>query len=474
MKKIFTFSVIFLLCLSSARLYAGADTLACSVFCYTKASVGCHSYVSYSGTAPSSAAYHWDFDGGAVVSGSGQGPYYIIWDNAGYKTITLNVFYQGDSCHASRSIHIIPAPTVYNVTGGGSYPVGGSGVTVGLSGSQPHFNYYLFLNNTTQSIANKTGDGNPLNFGLFTTAGTYYCKAKVDSSSSSCLVNMHDSAVVTISGYVPPPYICMVTFDTTTQRNKIVWNKITGYHLAHYNVFRQTSRENVFAKIGEVAYNSFSAFVDTTTNPIVIAQKYELSVTDSAGNESVTCPYHKTVHLEVSPGVQGFNLIWNSYEGFTFYTYLIHRKLNQGSWMLLDSVASDQISYTDPYVQPGLMTYYIEVIRNSPCYPSLKSGNYESVISNSMTAAALGINDGNSQGISAYPNPVHDKMIVMLPVSGSNNAELEVWSMDGRKFSEQTVSEPKTEINLSKLLPGMYFIRVISKDITGTFKFVKE
>jgi len=48
-----------------------------------------------------------------------------------------------------------------------------------------------------------------------------------------------------------------------------------------------------------------------------MAQKYEMTVSDSIGNESLKCPYHKTVHLEVSPGVAGFNLIWNPYEGFT-------------------------------------------------------------------------------------------------------------------------------------------------------------
>jgi len=440
MKKIFTFLVFLSICLFTTRLYAESDTLTCNFFMYSKASVGCDVYVVYQGNAPSSATYNWNWDGGIVIAGSGPGYYYIRWDTAGYKTVTLQVIYQGQTCNSSRTIHIVPPPLVYNVTGGGSYPYNGSGVSIGLSGSQPNYNYYLYLNHGSSSVANITGTGNPLNFGLFTATGTYTCKAKVDSSSSTCLINMSDSAIVTVTGYVPEQYICMVTFDTATQRNMIVWNKITGPHLSYFNIYKQTFQENVFTKVGQVPYNNFSTFVDTTTDPIIMAQKYEMSVTDSTGNESIKCPYHKTVHLEVSPGVQGFNLIWNPYEGFTFYTYRIHRKLNTGAWQLIDSIASDQISYTDPYTTSGLTTYYIEVIRYLPCNPTLKSGSYESIVSNSMTSAPLGISEINASKVLVYPNPVQQKVNIILPTSGTISSHLELYTVDGRKFLEKTIN----------------------------------
>lgn len=262
--------------------------------------------------------------------------------------------------------------------------------------------------------------------------------------------------------------------DTATQRNMIVWNKITGPHLSHFNIYKQTFQENVFTKVGQVPYNSFSTFVDTTTDPIIMAQKYEMSVTDSTGNESIKCPYHKTVHLEVSPGVQGFNLIWNPYEGFTFYTYRIHRKLNAGAWQLIDSIASDQISYTDPYSTSGLATYYIEVIRYLPCNPTLKSGSYESIVSNSMTSAPLGITEINTSKVLVYPNPVQQKVNIILPTSGTISSHLELYTMDGRKCLEQTINQSKAELDLATLPSGIYFLKVISKEGIGTAKFVKE
>jgi hypothetical protein len=472
MKKIVTLSVIISLCLMTGRLYAETDTLTCPFFMYSKASVGCNVYVVYSGNAPGSATYNWNWDGGNVIYGSGPGYYYVQWTAPGYKTVTLQVIYNGDTCSSSHIIHIVPAPQVYNVTGGGSYPYGGTGVAIGLSGSEANYIYYLFLG--TSMVTSLPGTGSVLNFGVFTAAGTYTCKAKVNSSSTACLVSMSDSAVVTILGYVPSQYICMVTFDTTSQRNMIVWNKVTGPHLSHFNIYKQTASENVYSKIAQVPYNSFSTYVDTTTNPIVMAQKYEMSVTDSSGNESTKSPYHKTVHLEVSPGMQGFNLIWNTYEGFTFHTYNIHRKLNPGPWQLIDSIASDQISYTDPYFTSGLATYYIEVIRYMPCNPSMKSGMYESIVSNTMTSAPLGITEINTARPLVYPNPVQQKVNIIFPSSRKGIGNVEIYSMDGRKYLEQVISQPKAEIDVAILPTGIYFMKIITENSSGTTKIVKE
>lgn len=47
--------------------------------------------ITYTGNAPANGTYAWDFDGGTIVSGSGQGPYEIAWATAGTKSVTLTV-----------------------------------------------------------------------------------------------------------------------------------------------------------------------------------------------------------------------------------------------------------------------------------------------------------------------------------------------------------------------------------------------
>lgn len=58
--------------------------------------------IDYTGNALSSADYTWNFDGGIVHSGSGQGPYQVSWNNPGIHQITLNV--TQNSCPSVQTI----------------------------------------------------------------------------------------------------------------------------------------------------------------------------------------------------------------------------------------------------------------------------------------------------------------------------------------------------------------------------------
>lgn len=474
MKKFFTISTLitsFLLLLDPG-IKASTDSLSCTVYTYHKASVGCYVYVNYSGNAPSSATFYWNFDGGVVMSGSGPGPYYIKWDTAGLKMIRMHVSYNSESCSDSASIHILPQPNVYTVTGGGSYPSGGSGVHIYLSGSQLNYTYYLYLNGGNNSVATATGNGSQIDFGLFTAAGVYKCKGKVDSTSNNCLVNMADSATVTISGYVPGQAICVVSYDTTWHKNRVTYYKTAGQHLSHYNIYRETYQYNVYSKIGEVPYLSPNYYIDTTSEPSMMPYRYEITATDTLGNESLRSPYHKSIHLEVSPGVSGFNLIWNAYEGCTYLTCRIHRKIAEGPWVVIDSVPSDVISYTDPYYTSGLAYYFIEVVRYYPCQ-SFKSSMENIVSSNIGVSAPLGVEENSGLTVRVYPDPVHDKLKVFLPrIKGW--CRLELYSSQGVLLLTKDLAATENEMDVSGLPGGMYYLRITDEKSQSIMKIIKD
>lgn len=69
--------------------------------------------VNYTGTAPASATYIWNFDGATSVnSSSQQGPYTVSWDTDGIKTITVQVVMNGcSSIVASTQVNVNPTPT---------------------------------------------------------------------------------------------------------------------------------------------------------------------------------------------------------------------------------------------------------------------------------------------------------------------------------------------------------------------------
>ncbi len=61
--------------------------------------------ITYTGNATEEATYSWDFDEGTIISGSGQGPYEISWEDAGSKTVTLSV--EEDGCSSDTSDEVI-------------------------------------------------------------------------------------------------------------------------------------------------------------------------------------------------------------------------------------------------------------------------------------------------------------------------------------------------------------------------------
>lgn len=69
--------------------------------------------VNYTGTAPPSATYIWDFDGASnVTSGSSQGPYQVTWSTSGIKTVSLQVIENGCASNTvTAQIMINPTPT---------------------------------------------------------------------------------------------------------------------------------------------------------------------------------------------------------------------------------------------------------------------------------------------------------------------------------------------------------------------------
>ncbi|WP_141248497.1 DUF642 domain-containing protein, partial [Flavobacterium sp. ACN6] len=97
---------------------------------------------------------------------------------------------------SSTYVYLNAAPVVYNVTGGGSYCVGGTGFAVGLSGSTTGVSYQLRLDGAIDG-APRTGNGSPINFGVKTAPGIYTVVA-TNPSPNSCAISMSGSAVVVV------------------------------------------------------------------------------------------------------------------------------------------------------------------------------------------------------------------------------------------------------------------------------------
>lgn len=64
------------------------------------------STITYTGNATSAANYNWNFNGGAVVSGSGAGPLQVQWANGGTYNVSLTVDEPGCNTSAQSSLNV--------------------------------------------------------------------------------------------------------------------------------------------------------------------------------------------------------------------------------------------------------------------------------------------------------------------------------------------------------------------------------
>lgn len=117
-----------------------------------------------------------------------------------------------NTASGSVTITVNALPTAYSVTGGGSYCSGGSGVPVGLSGSQSGVSYQLQLNGSN-SGASVAGTGSDISFGNQISAGTYTVVAT--NSTSGCSVTMTGSVTVSINPLPATPTVSSVMVSNT-------------------------------------------------------------------------------------------------------------------------------------------------------------------------------------------------------------------------------------------------------------------
>jgi hypothetical protein len=104
-------------------------------------------------------------------------------------------------------------PMAFNVTGSGSYCVGGSGLTVGLDDSEADVTYTLFRDGL--EVSTLAGDGDAITFGL-RLAGTY----TVEGTNSAGTISMNGQAeIIAVVNTVTPgssaPTLCLGTLLTS-------------------------------------------------------------------------------------------------------------------------------------------------------------------------------------------------------------------------------------------------------------------
>ncbi len=285
------------------------------------------------------------------------------------------------------------------------------------------------------------------------------------------------------------PEICLVTVDTSTKKNMIVWEKSSGNTIDYYKVYKLTG--SYYDSIGWVDYDSLSLFIDQTSNPKVHADKYKISLVDTLGQESVLGAFHQTMNLSKVRGASQseLTLIWNKYieesGAFLIDYYYIYRGMDSANLQIYDSITGGLSSY-NYNIYDGQDNEYFQVIikKGTPCDPNLKkasAGPFSQSLSNLEDNRLKEDNihncEANKMHILTYPNPANDIVKIDIKLNITSDLVIKVKNMIDQTLYTNKLSNIKTytgTIDVSNWPAGLYLMQVMSGEGMRTVKLMVE
>lgn len=256
----------------------------------------------------------------------------------------------------------------------------------------------------------------------------------------------------------PRPEIALVTVGEESGKNLVVWQKPETELIHHYTVWREGDEVGKYEKLGDVSFNEISIFTDPDANIVERSWRYKLSATDQCGNESPLSKEHKTIHLQQSRGLHGeVNLVWDSYEGVDYASYLIYRQTSAGM-EFFKKVPANLNRYTDATPPDDVVGYYVAVQLKDTIDVTkplkAESGPFVIVLSN-IAELENGQNSIATIGaMNDYTISVREKTIV---ISNLHGQDIAVYDVVGRcLYSTSDVTQAETTVPAI----GTYVVKV--------------
>lgn len=309
------------------------------------------------------------------------------------------------------------------------------------------------------------------------TSGNYYCFVY---QSDGCFQST-DTLTVTQKQSPAVQNICLVTVDSLSTHNILLWDK-TGLSLVdHFNLYREDIT-NVYNLIATVPFDSLSEYHDYASNPNITTKRYKITAVDTCGAESPMSPYHNTIYItDNGSGQFTWNLysIENSPNPVT--NYLLMRDDNgTGAWHQIGSTAGTQQTLNDPSYSSYLNGLWrVETVWGISCTPTLRTGNSTMTTivkskSNISNNKQVGIKNNAEKLLKIYPNPTNGN--VTITFAPADKTIVRVTSLLGEEVFVETLATgaTKCEVDLSKYQSGTYLVQVTTNEQTFQKRVVKN
>lgn len=312
--------------------------------------------------------------------------------------------------------------------------------------------------------------------------GNYICTAK---ASNNC------SAIRGWNLNVKKPdlqEICVVSVDSVTTTNLVIWEKVQTSGVSHYNIYRESNQIDEYQLIDTVQFTNLSVFNDVVASPNARSWRYRISAVDMCGVEGNLSAAHKTLHLNsFDLGASGVNITWDQYEGSAFSSYLVSRFTDANGWENIASLPTSDLNYTDTAsaTTPGL-DYMVEISLDQPCtattwraqdFNRSRSNKERGIFSPGEGTGEFSNNEIyeiklGDLSLNIYPNPFDNQ--VFLNLNGIENLNIRITNINGIEVANQLCKTGLNNINLENLSNGMYFIVFENQFNLEAIKIVKK
>lgn len=283
-----------------------------------------------------------------------------------------------------------------------------------------------------------------------------------------------------VHAQAPAVDICLVTVDTASTHNIVVWEKPVTEEIDSFFIYR-VFPDSLYYHVGSVHYDSLSIFhdYDAAANPNTDAHRYKLSTLDTAGTESALSDYHQTMHLTVTTAG---DMLWSWYKiegsGNPVSFFNCYRDDDgTGDYQVINVLAGTEQTWVDNDIAlyPSAR-YVIDVDWTISCSASRE--NVETTRSNLDERVApepAGIDEALAEQIEVYPNPSNGPINLKIPTQLEATGYI-VWSELGavsyQQSLPQNIYDNQLVVNVPSVAPGLYLVEILTASGSVTKKVV--
>lgn len=395
----------------------------------------------------------------------GVGPYTVNWSTGGLLPLETNIGYGVYSATITDFTGCQTIKTVY------VSELNSANLTGLITGSQCGSNtgeidVTPFLADPNATVQNILWSSGELTEDLSNkSTGTYVCILTTDANCHA----VKGWNIPIVSPEVQP--ICIVTVDSLTSTNLVVWEEVQPIGIHHYNIYRETSSQGEYILIDTVEASNISLFNDVVASPLSRSWSYKISAVNGCNVEGPLSAQHRTMHLSaIYAGTNQTQVSWNAYEGTSYSSFDLWRYTDAAGWELEANLPATQTSYIDntDFTTPGL-DYMVELQLDQQCSALVyRAQDFNTTRSNKDKGNfILGEGTGDSNNdlnewlisqIEVYPNPA--ATLLFIEQSSFSNLEITITDIFAKQIAVINQSDLISSVDLKNLNSGNYFVEI--------------